>query len=94
MSGVGEQRGRQDGYQQKTHKRYSTFRTASSKPDVDGNKQADGDDKGGAIATRITAYSDPVSTATLVDTAPNWVKAMATLAAPMNGKNMKAPLWL
>lgn len=40
------------------------------------------------MAIAITAYSDPVSTATFVVMAPNWAKAMATVAAPMNGKNI------
>ena len=40
------------------------------------------------IAISVTAYSDEVKTATLVDRAPSWAKAAATDAAARKGMNM------
>jgi len=40
------------------------------------------------IATRITAYIDPVSIAIFTDAAPSWAKAAAMAVAARNGMNM------
>ena len=46
------------------------------------------------IATKIAAYRDEVSMATLVVRAPNWAKAVATDAAARNGRNIEGPFGL